>query len=292
MKVLVFLSAFLIVESTIDAAIIGGFDPVCSVSRWSGWSDRTSFVGCDTVERTRSITDSRPHCLKPALKETKQDCSQPSAAVGAKILKNTLGEKLFCAPTGVDFMIILDGSGSIPVSDFEYGRKLSKAFAGDVSSQGLGEATHKNRFAFMVFSNGNQIHLHLDFMNYNIQDILNAIDNANRPGSLTYTTKALQRTIQLWIDNGRPGVKRQLLLFSDGRSNDASPAPEPKVPAATLKNSLNVEIFGFGLGNVYMPELESIVSKPIKDHIFTAKNYRAANDIVQLALKGAKVCPV
>lgn len=75
------------------------------------------------------------------------------------------------------------------------------------------------------------------------------------------------------------GVKHEVLIISDGRSNCGGDA---KVAAETLKES-GVEVFGLFIGvrdQRAFDELTSYVSAPLNQHLFVIDGFQVLKDLV------------
>lgn len=121
-----------------------------------------------------------------------------------------------------DVILVLDSSSSVKFNDFQ----LMKSFAADiVSSYNIRE--NGVRVALVAYSKEVDPRFHLNDY-YNLEDILDAIDNTQHEGRGTFTGQALQHVldVELGTEYGaREGVPTIVIAITVGRSK-VSPASD------------------------------------------------------------------
>ncbi|XP_019218199.1 integrin alpha-M [Oreochromis niloticus] len=180
-------------------------------------------------------------------------------------------------PTQVDIAFLLDGSGSVSISDFQTMTKfvedLIKSFL-SVDAQ----------FSVSQFSSLPQVHFY--FKKFSSSGSLKTeIDGIKQLGGSTHTAKAIRHVVNNVFTpqrGSRPDVKKVLIVITDGQSNDRYDLGN----AAQLAGNQNIVRFAIGVGNAFIQpeakkELRTIASSPSDNHVFQVQNFNALEIIRQ-----------
>uniref|UniRef100_I3KW07 VWFA domain-containing protein n=1 Tax=Oreochromis niloticus TaxID=8128 RepID=I3KW07_ORENI len=180
-------------------------------------------------------------------------------------------------PTQVDIAFLLDGSGSVSISDFQTMTKfvedLIKSFL-SVDAQ----------FSVSQFSSLPRVHFY--FKKFSSSGSLKTeIDGITQLGGSTHTAKAIRHVVNNVFTpqrGSRPDVKKVLIVITDGQSNDRYDLGN----AAQLAGNQNIVRFAIGVGNAFFQpeakkELRTIASSPSDNHVFQVQNFNALEIIRQ-----------
>jgi len=179
-------------------------------------------------------------------------------------------EKGCSKPKGPDMVFLIDGSGSIGMSDFNKIKRFMQDVVGSYEVGGEGA-----RFSVIKYSTS--VRREFDLNKYQTKnDILAAIDRISYQGGGTNTHLGLaeMRTAGFSEANGaRPitsGHPRVALVLTDGRSNEP-----PKTVIEALKvHDDDITVFAVGVGSsVDLNELEVIASDPLCIHLFLLSGF-------------------
>lgn len=155
-----------------------------------------------------------------------------------------------------DIVVVVDGSGSISIPDFE----LERIYAGSLlNSCVLGADTQAGlvQFSSTVVT---EIALTSD-----LNRVRNAVFGMRQLGGATNTGGGLQRADDL-LKASKRSVQQVVVLITDG---DANIGPDPVAVGTALRNR-GVTVYGVGVGNLNQAELQNIVGP---NPIYTAANF-------------------
>ncbi|XP_068944498.1 collagen alpha-5(VI) chain-like [Petaurus breviceps papuanus] len=153
-----------------------------------------------------------------------------------------------CEDKKADIIFLVDSSGSIGPATFSQIKAFMKNLV-DMSPIGI----NQGHVGVIQFSNFTKKEFGLDeYMTKS--DIFDAIDRMNPIGSKTYTGKALRFVSDYFepLKGGRSGVKKFLILVTDGKAND-----NIQQPALDLRNK-GVTILLVAIFHSKSPQLEEI----------------------------------
>jgi len=179
-----------------------------------------------------------------------------------------------------DVMIVLDGSGSVPPTEWErmrdFARVYANAFKARMDSQDV-------RMGLITYSTTAILNSGLT---YDYKALLAAINAAVRPGGSTNTAAAITMAAQELIQNQRANLTCQTMkVVTDGYSNN--PAATARA-AYTAKTTYQIEILAVGIGSgVSRQELTAIASEPLADNLILLQNF---SNLTVAAHKLADVC--
>lgn len=182
-----------------------------------------------------------------------------------------------CSLRGLDIVFLIDGSGTITVSDFEsmleFVTTVMKDFRGSNA-----------QFALMQYSSTYQTHF--NFTKFSeTRDPKSLTKGITRlEGSATMTCTAIVKAIRELYDprkGARDNVEKLLIVITDGQSYRDSTLSAESTRAA---DRIGVRRFAIGVGNVFsLPnghnELKSIASPEPEDHIFKVTNFSALKSL-------------
>ncbi|XP_027728180.1 collagen alpha-5(VI) chain-like isoform X2 [Vombatus ursinus] len=153
-----------------------------------------------------------------------------------------------CKDKKADIMFLVDSSGSMGAATFSKVKDFMKNFV-DKSHIGIDQG----HVGVIQFSNFTKEEFGLtEYMNKS--DIFDAIDRMRPIGSKTYTGKALRFVSDYFepLKGGRSGVKKFLILITDGKAHD-----KVEEPALDLRNK-GVTILLVAIFRSKSPQLEDI----------------------------------
>lgn len=166
-----------------------------------------------------------------------------------------------------DIVILTDESTSITADNFEMIKSVMKNLVGSFCGGIKKETNHVSvlRYSAAVKvdvnlnrgSDQGKVFAAIDNMNYK------PLKNKNYPGS-TYTAQALEfvKNNILVADKGwrenLGGITTEILIITDGRSNDPSELGKVLMEQKEALKSMGVDIYALGIGNVYHPEISDL----------------------------------
>ena len=182
-------------------------------------------------------------------------------------------DKVFLSrPNDRELIILADESTSITPDSFGLVKKIIANLVQTICG-GIGQ--NANRVSVLRFSAG--VKHDVDFIRgSNKKFLLKKINNLryktikspNTPGS-TYTAQALSYISDRVLNktnNWRPGKKTEILIITDGRSNDPLGTFTLLQEKEKLKER-DIEIFAMGIGSIYEPEINFLTSNN-ENHMF------------------------
>ncbi|KAL4234720.1 collagen [Mactra antiquata] len=256
----------------------------CVLSAWSAWSEPYGF---GQIKRTRTITANATGCgtCSGALfEEIYTDSEVPPTDVADGICNNFLDDD-GCKR---DIVLILDGSGSVSIENFND----MKLYFVDILSLLCPQPTpfdnDVHQLAVVLFSSSSSIRF--DFNDYNNQnDYFNALLNVPYPSGSTQIQLAFNQADELFSnpiygaranDSNNVCVKQQVMVFTDG---------EPTSPDAALAAAINLkskyEVFGFIIGTFNIAQQQTLaqyVSDPVEEHLFVVDTFNIFSNVVDL----------
>jgi Ca-activated chloride channel family protein len=141
---------------------------------------------------------------------------------------------------GIDFVVVLDRSGSMQGPKLEYARQALLSF-----TAGL---TERDRFA--LFSYADAVHKHCDLLSMTDPNrrIIQSAINGILPSGSTNLGDGLQAGIDLITAAGRPGHPGRVVLISDGLANRGvtDPSTLGRMAAAAAGKEFAVSTVGVG----------------------------------------------
>jgi len=168
--------------------------------------------------------------------------------------------------TGVDLMLVIDGSGSISSSNFVLERDFARSLLGQCSI----------RAGAIQFSSTSSV---VSPLTSNLADVDAALVAMTQLRGNTDIGAGLTSAFQQFQQNGQPGNRQVVVLLTDGASSGS-----PAGVAAPFK-SAGGEIFGVGVGLSDMTQITAIASSPASKYVFSVNDFNALPTILaQLAL--------
>lgn len=157
--------------------------------------------------------------------------------------------------SSMDFVVIMDSSGSIGPANF----RIQKDFVKNLLA-GLNLGREQTHVALINFNN--KIELLIDFLNFtDYQTTANIIDNILYNGGLTYTSQALNmanyRVLQeeYGMRPTESGIPRVVMVITDGLSDNTTAT---LIEAARIKER-DIAIITVGIGKEVEIDLEELV---------------------------------
>ncbi|KAL1263791.1 hypothetical protein QQF64_004146, partial [Cirrhinus molitorella] len=181
-------------------------------------------------------------------------------------------------PDQIDIAFLLDGSGSVGISDFltmkNFVINMIKRFT-----------DRDGQFAIAQYSNDCEIHYNFNQLKTQDSTWESKVKAIPYKGSTTYTANAILKLVnELFTSAGgaRPSAKKILVVITDGVSHDRNLLPS----AASQAEAKNIARFAIGVGNAFdvpraKEELNTIASDPDTDHVFKVTDFNALNNILQ-----------
>ncbi|XP_028415702.1 fibrillin-2-like [Dendronephthya gigantea] len=181
-------------------------------------------------------------------------------------------QNITICPKKVDLGFMLDSSGSIGSSNFD----KTKSFIKDITDY-FNISPNNTRVAVMSYATLSTVHFSFSRKFVSRQDLHSTIDSIPYSGGGTNTAQALIKAYaEMFNDSQVTGVKKVLIVFTDGRSS-----ANVYQPAQQLKN-IGVIIFSIGIGSgINVLELKTMASAPADDHVFLLNNFNEFSSLVQ-----------
>jgi hypothetical protein len=175
---------------------------------------------------------------------------------------NEMQNSPVCLPC-TDTCFVLDGSGSISSSDFKKVRNFIHTI-----TEGLYSASA--RFCLVLYSTYVETIYSLD-NRLSKTEMLSIIDNLHHPQGMRNTGGAISKAVDLFkAVYQRPGVPKNMLVITNGRSNYPTPGVQPG-PTDAKKNNITTLAWGIG-PNINMKELKEIANG-ISDNVYILTSY-------------------
>ncbi|NXA48113.1 CO6A6 protein, partial [Nothocercus julius] len=194
--------------------------------------------------------------------------------IGWKIKKRLCNEivtKTFVETEEADIYFLIDGSGSINVSDF----KDMKTFMNETIRM-FQVGANMIRFGVVQYAERSKTEFVIGRHN-NIRNLSEAIRDIWQIGGGTQTGNALRSMKSLFKKTARNNVPQILIVITDGESQDKV------AQSAKELREQNIVIFAIGVKNAVQKELEEIAGT--KDKVFFVNDYDSLmlikHDIVQ-----------
>ncbi|XP_065198253.1 uncharacterized protein LOC135829796 [Sycon ciliatum] len=185
----------------------------------------------------------------------------------------------------VDFLIMLDKSGSMIYKDF---RLLLRAMKFLVE-KGIPEVSQDaTRVAMMTFANHPTTEFDFNTCN-NKSCVVKQTYQSTFEGGLTRMAAALNHANSMFQESRgmRPCSRRVVLMLTDGSSSDYDNA-SPVEAADNLKQNKDVEIFVVGITTLINEmQLQSIVTYPVLTHLYYMPDVRQTRRVFK-KIKEAK----
>ncbi|KAK0046568.1 collagen alpha-5(VI) chain [Biomphalaria pfeifferi] len=180
-----------------------------------------------------------------------------------------------------DIVFLIDSSFSLHKDDFKSQLVFVKAM---IDSFPIGN----DRIQVGVVSIGASHHENIGLGEYNNNHELKiAVGDIKHLAELSRTHLALRHVHTNMFrpeHGGRPGAKHQIILISDGRSDDENAT----LLEASEARRKNIEIFSVGVGHsVNTFELRAVASEPKHSHVFKVDNFEALQSIIKTLVTSA-----
>ncbi|XP_058142009.1 integrin alpha-M [Dasypus novemcinctus] len=181
-----------------------------------------------------------------------------------------------CPQQDSDIAFLIDGSGSIVPTDFQ----RMKAFVSTVMNQ---LKKSKTLFSLMQYSDAFWTHFTFNDFQRN-PDPGSLVKPIKQLGGRTHTATAIRKVVQelFHSQNGaRKDAIRILIVITDGEKFGDPLQYEDVIPEADREGVIRYVI---GVGDAFnswktREELNTIASKPPRDHVFQVTNFEALNTI-------------
>ena len=165
-------------------------------------------------------------------------------------------------------MILIDGSDSILDSNW---REMKNFVRQLVTNFDIGEDAIHVGFAVYSSDVGNKIGLR-PFKPKNILQTLSGI--LQQPKASTNTAVGISYVRNEFVQHGRPGVPKIMIVITDGSSDD----PKETARQANLAKLEGVRVVAVGVGQSFKDELRKIASRPEK--VYTATSFQTLQNLV------------
>ncbi|KAH9504280.1 hypothetical protein Btru_064516 [Bulinus truncatus] len=193
--------------------------------------------------------------------------------LGARVFSLPLGTG--CSKTVSDIVFAIDSSFSLYPEDFQSQLVLINSLI-DSFSIGL------NNIQVGVVSYGTQVEENIKLNDFDSKHLLKiAVGRIVQLNQGTMTHRAIHHihTTMFRPENGgRPWAKKQIILITDGRSENETAT----LIEASEARSKKIEIFSIGVGQaVNVFEIRAVASEPKESHVFKVDNFKALLSIDQ-----------
>eukprot|EP01129_Flabellula_baltica_P015151 TRINITY_DN751_c0_g1_i1.p1 TRINITY_DN751_c0_g1~~TRINITY_DN751_c0_g1_i1.p1 ORF type:complete len:803 (-),score=169.99 TRINITY_DN751_c0_g1_i1:304-2712(-) len=191
---------------------------------------------------------------------------------------------MFCSPVRgddecdapVDIMLVLDGSSSISRTNWDRVLAFSELV---VRSYVFGTSAN---FGVTQFSSTELSTLEHG-MSGDKESVLALIGSLVQQRSYTSISRGLDIGIAELLNNGRPGVKKMIILLTDGIQNQ----PGDPIASALVGKEAQIEIFAVTVSAaVDLISINSVVTTPAWYHVFSVLQfYELANIVIDINLR-------
>eukprot|EP01128_Nolandella_sp_AFSM9_P009073 TRINITY_DN5711_c0_g1_i1.p1 TRINITY_DN5711_c0_g1~~TRINITY_DN5711_c0_g1_i1.p1 ORF type:complete len:796 (+),score=102.54 TRINITY_DN5711_c0_g1_i1:289-2676(+) len=169
-------------------------------------------------------------------------------------------------------MLVLDGSQSLRMDGWEKVKQFATTIA-DSFAIGPGQV----RVGLVQFSSRELTKLEFG-LSSNPSYVKTSITKMEYQNSRTDITKGLRLAREELETNGRRGVKRIVIMMTDGEDNEMG---NPEEEAARVKAMKNTELYIVGVGKYVNPSsLKHMVSSPVDQHYFFAQDFTALLSLI------------
>ncbi|XP_013412460.1 collagen alpha-1(XXII) chain-like [Lingula anatina] len=179
-----------------------------------------------------------------------------------------------------DVIFILDSSGSIGASDFGSAKSALQSMAGVInifSSIGPG----KTRVAGIRYASWVDVQFNFD-VHDSLGEVNSALGAIPYVGGFTKTRLALEKALDMYLNDGDPDNAKLIWLTTDGKSSFGY---DPIAIATNLKN-IGVQIFVVPVGtSVDMTEINGMGSS--FSRVFSVPSYSSYRQVASMALSYA-----
>lgn len=203
----------------------------------------------------------------------------------------------------VDLVFVLDRSGSVPregwaaITNFIY--DMLHHFTVDANNTRVSVITYSSDVTVDIndlsSDPGNGHGLDVDADKCTLYQRMKDRIETKTPYGYTATYKALKEAHNVLVDS-RPTAKKAVLVLTDGRSNMGPPPVKAAFDILSLEWDPDwnrtvlgpqIQIYGFGIEDAYLSELNSIAS-PLPNHTFLIPTF-AAFETFARRLHGGKI---
>ncbi|XP_072009596.1 collagen alpha-1(VI) chain-like [Engystomops pustulosus] len=181
----------------------------------------------------------------------------------------------FDEPT--DIVFLMDGSTSVGYSNFEKVKEFVKIATSKILSEDM-NLNNMLQLAVIQYSNTGAQKLEVPFTS-NLEDAVSYLSKVTYIDESTDLPDALKYLLKFLNSNGRPNVRRKVIIFSDGRSSGTAQNQIAAQAAAVLDP--RTELFAITVGTFYELGICQLVSgrqsnfnfNNIEDKIFRVSEY-------------------
>ncbi|XP_078492225.1 uncharacterized protein LOC100175399 [Ciona intestinalis] len=185
----------------------------------------------------------------------------------------------------IDLIILLDGSHSVNLSNFNIVKEWVKQLAGGMHiGHGhiqIGVVQYSHWYHNRALNNQRYIKTEIELGEHmNKDDFDRAVDRIKYQGYRTYTAHAINKTLEfdfLGPKNRYPDAKRALILLTDGRAKDSSYLPDVIQHA---EKDRGVIIYAVGVGDFDSSELQ-LITHHHENRVFELENFEDLDSIVK-----------
>ena len=179
-----------------------------------------------------------------------------------------LGAPALRAAPLFDVMVLIDGSGSVSVPDYETQMTAVQQFL-----DGFAIGNSANRFGLVQFGNSASL---VSGLSGDAAQLSNARSSVVQDLGQTNHAAAFGTAANEFALNGRTGVQQVVVMLTDGNPNVPTPG-NPLAAAIAAADDLKTDgalVFAVGIGNFIDPStLELYASAPSADYAFSIADF-------------------
>lgn len=172
----------------------------------------------------------------------------------------------------LDFMLVLDGSGSIGAEDFKEGKEASEVIVDFINNKSP-ISSGGSRVGLVHFSSVSKTRVIFHFGDYNsAREVKRKIGELKYVGGSTATNKALTLTETEFKRNARFFNAKVVWILTDGKSNTGG----SPIPVAKRLIEMGSRVCAVAIGdNVNMKEINSMASPNCVFQLTSFSSYKA-----------------
>lgn len=188
----------------------------------------------------------------------------------------------------LDFMLVLDSSGSIGAEDFKEGKEATEVIVDYIDNKAP-ISSAGSRVGLVQFSSLSKTRVVFHFGDYNTaREVKRKIGALNYVGGMTATNKALTLTETEFNRNGRFSNAKVVWILTDGKSNSGG----SPIPVAERLINMDATVCAVAIGdNVNMKEINDMASPNCVFKLTSFSKYKAVMQYAYAKSGGAAKPP-
>lgn len=212
---------------------------------------------------------------------TTQDVDECGTCITDYIIVNGLCEPItqeaveeVCDVSIVDLYFVMDGSGSVGLSNYQAGVDFLNNLLGYMEVQ-----ADKTSVTVVQFATNVVFYTTADSSQTSVQNAMSTMRNSYM-GQMTYTEKVLADVAMASLSHGRAGVPQVMFLLTDGAANGPNGLYHNGVYMPQVLHNQGFISFAIGIGGYSLAELQEIATDPDSEYVYTQSNFNNLDQVV------------